>query len=92
MATGRAISPATSRSTRRSWPPPAAARRLLGRLRRVRFTANIDEQGERWREAVREHELILDALRRRAGGELADLLFAHLRSTKDAILRNLAAK
>ena len=70
----------------------AAARTLLGRLRRVRFTANIDEQGDRWREAVREHELILDALRRRAGGELADLLFAHLRSTKDAILRNLAAK
>ncbi|MBB1499362.1 GntR family transcriptional regulator [Paracoccus sp. MC1862] len=68
----------------------SAARILLGRLRRVRFTANLDEQGERWREAVREHELILDALRRRAGGELADLLFDHLRSTKDAILRNLA--
>ncbi|MBV0893050.1 GntR family transcriptional regulator [Paracoccus sp. Z118] len=70
----------------------AAARALLGRLRRVRFAANLDEQGDRWREAVREHELILHALCRRAGAELADLLFNHLRSTRSAILRNLAAR
>ncbi|MDF3608116.1 GntR family transcriptional regulator [Paracoccus sp. DMF-8] len=66
------------------------ARTLQGRLRRVRYGANVDEHGERWSEAVREHELILDALRRRAGEELAGLLFQHLRSTKDAVLRKLA--
>ena len=66
-----------------------AARTLQGRLRRVRFAANLDDQGERWREAVREHELILDALRRRAGGQLADILFAHLRSTSAAVLRHI---
>lgn len=68
----------------------AAARTLQGRLRRVRFAANLDDQGDRWREAVREHELILDALRRRAGGELADILFAHLRSTGAAVLRHVS--
>lgn len=70
----------------------ATARSLQGRLRRVRYAANLDEQGERWREAVREHELILDALRRRAGSELADILFSHLRSTRAAVLRNLASE
>lgn len=69
----------------------ATARSLQGRLRRVRFAANLDEQGERWSAAVREHELILDALRRRAGPELAEILFAHLRSTRAAVLRNLNA-
>ncbi len=67
----------------------ATAKTLQGRLRRVRFAANLDEQGERWREAVREHELILDALRRRAGGDLADILFGHLRSTRAAVLRHI---
>ncbi|PZQ46179.1 MAG: GntR family transcriptional regulator [Rhodovulum sulfidophilum] len=67
----------------------ATARTLQGRLRRVRYAANLDEQGERWSAAVREHELILDALRRRAGDDLAGILFAHLRGTKAAVLRNL---
>lgn len=65
------------------------ANNLQGRLRRVRFAANLDEHGERWREAVREHEMILDALRRRAGSELADILFTHLRSTGEAVLRHI---
>jgi DNA-binding GntR family transcriptional regulator len=29
---------------------------------------------------MREHELILEALRRRAGSELSDILFQHLRN------------
>lgn len=66
-----------------------AALSLQARLRRVRFGANLDSQGKRWSEAVREHELILDALRRRAGQDLAEILFDHLRSTKEAVLREL---
>ncbi|WP_374303310.1 GntR family transcriptional regulator [Paracoccus sp. (in: a-proteobacteria)] len=67
----------------------ATARSLQARLRRVRYAANQDEDGERWRAAVREHELILDALRRRDANGIAALLFAHLRETQAAVLRKL---
>ena len=66
-----------------------SARTVQGRIRRVRFAANLDDQGARWSEAVREHELILDGLRRRAGDELASVLFNHLRNKKIAVLRHL---
>jgi DNA-binding GntR family transcriptional regulator len=33
---------------------------------------------------MREHEAILDALRRRAGAELSDILFTHLRNKQRA--------
>jgi DNA-binding GntR family transcriptional regulator len=41
---------------------------------------------DRWSEAMREHESILDALRRRAGQELSDILFVHLRNKRSALL------
>lgn len=69
----------------------ATSRSLSGRIRRIRFAANLDDRGERWSEAVREHELILDALRRRAGPDLATILFNHLRNKKLAVLRHLRA-
>lgn len=50
------------------------------RIKRVRYAANFAHQRDRWGEAIREHEAILDALRRRAGAELSDILFAHLRN------------
>ncbi|WP_220475373.1 GntR family transcriptional regulator [Paracoccus onubensis] len=62
------------------------ARSLQDRLRRVRYAANLGENGERWKEAVREHELLLDALRRRASGDAAEILFNHLRRTKAAVI------
>ncbi len=68
------------------------ARMLMGRIRRVRFAANLDDRGERWSEAVREHEQILDALRRRAGDELSSILFKHLRNKRDAVLSNLPVR
>ena len=57
---------------------------FAGRLRRVRYSANLDENRDRWGEAMREHEEILDALRRRAGSELSDILFRHLRNKRRA--------
>jgi DNA-binding GntR family transcriptional regulator len=53
---------------------------LAGRIRRVRYSANLAKDRDRLGEAMREHEAILDALRRRAGPELSDILFLHLRN------------
>ncbi|WP_372687894.1 GntR family transcriptional regulator [Bosea sp. (in: a-proteobacteria)] len=57
---------------------------FAGRIRRVRYSANLAKERDRWGEAMREHELILDALRRRAGSELSDILFLHLRNKRKA--------
>lgn len=69
----------------------ASSHAILGRIRRIRFAASLDDQGERWSAAVREHELILDSLRRRDGDELSSILFNHLRNKKDVVLRNISA-
>lgn len=64
--------------------------RFAGQIRRVRYSANFARKRERWGEAMREHETILDALRRRAGSELSDILFNHLRNKQTAALEHLA--
>jgi DNA-binding GntR family transcriptional regulator len=64
---------------------------LAGRIRRIRYSANFARKRERWGEAMREHEAILDALRRRAGSELGDILFAHLRNKRTAAVEHLRA-
>jgi DNA-binding GntR family transcriptional regulator len=61
---------------------------FAGRLRRVRFTANMARDRDRWSEAMREHETILDALRRKAGEELSDILFQHLRNKRRALVES----
>src|SRR5205823_6694428 len=63
---------------------------FAGRIRRVRYSANFARKRQRWGEAMREHEAILDALRRRAGSELADILFHHLRNKRTAAIEHLA--
>ncbi|MFJ7439667.1 GntR family transcriptional regulator [Methylorubrum thiocyanatum] len=62
-----------------------------GRIRRARYSANLDEHRDRWGEAMREHEEILDALRRRAGRELSDILFRHLRNKQRAAAEHEAS-
>jgi DNA-binding GntR family transcriptional regulator len=62
---------------------------MAGRVRRVRYSANFARKRDRWGEAMREHEEILDALRRRAGAELADILFRHLRNKQAAAIEHL---
>jgi DNA-binding GntR family transcriptional regulator len=39
---------------------------------------------------MREHEMILDALRRRADSELSDILFHHLRNKRTAAIEHLS--
>lgn len=60
-----------------------------GMARQVRYTAILAKKRDRWAEAMREHEAILDALRRRAGEELANILFLHLRSAQNAAAQDL---
>jgi DNA-binding GntR family transcriptional regulator len=60
-----------------------------GRIRMVRYSANFARKRERWGEAMREHETILEALRRRAGSELSDILFKHLRNKRTAAVEHL---
>jgi DNA-binding GntR family transcriptional regulator len=57
---------------------------LGDRIRRLRFSANLARKRDRWGEAMREHETMLDALRRRDGATLSDILFQHLRNKRDA--------
>jgi DNA-binding GntR family transcriptional regulator len=56
------------------------------RIRRVRYSANLASKRDRWAEAMREHEGILDALGRRDGRELSEILFRHLRNKETAAL------
>jgi len=60
------------------------------RIRRIRYGANLARKRDRWGEAMREHECMLDALRRRAGSELSDILFLHLRNKQAAAIEQLA--
>ena len=60
-----------------------------GRIRRIRYAANLAQKRDRWGEAMREHECILDALRRRSGLELSDILFLHLRNKQVAAIEHL---
>lgn len=63
---------------------------ISGRIRRVRYSANLVRERDRWGEAMREHEAMLDALRRRDGAELAEVLFGHLRNKQQAAQQVLA--
>jgi DNA-binding GntR family transcriptional regulator len=62
---------------------------LRGRIRPARFMAN--DTRERWDEAVREHGKILEALTRRDGRRLRDLLQQHLEHKYQALLASGAA-
>jgi len=59
-------------------------------VRRLRFAANLANR-DRLGDAMREHEAIIDALRRRAGEELGLLMFEHMKHKCDAICRYLAS-
>jgi DNA-binding GntR family transcriptional regulator len=68
----------------------AAYTGYAGQIRRIRYAANLAKKRDRWGEAMREHEAMLDALRRRDGLELSDILFLHLRNKQAAAIEYLA--
>lgn len=59
-------------------------------VRRLRFAANLTNS-DRLADAMREHEAIIDALRRRAAAELGLLMFEHMKHKCDAICQFLTA-
>ncbi len=61
---------------------------LNARLLRARYMANQVDH-DRWAAAMREHELIIDALERHQGDRTADLLLLHLQHKFEAIRRYL---
>lgn len=67
----------------------ATYRSFAGRIRRVRFAANLDCRRDRWSEAMREHEAILDALQRRAAAEASEILYRHLQNKRVAAIEYL---
>jgi DNA-binding GntR family transcriptional regulator len=70
----------------RNAPLSKAYASFTGRMRRIRYSTNQARRQERWAEAVREHEAILDALHRRAGSEVSEMLFMHLRQKQAAAI------
>jgi DNA-binding GntR family transcriptional regulator len=60
---------------------------LNTRLLRARYLASQVDQ-ERWVAAMREHELIIDALVRRSAEETANLLLQHLHHKYETICQH----
>lgn len=57
-------------------------------VRRLRYSANLLRR-DRLSEAMREHEAIVDALRRRDGDEMGRLMYDHMRKKCDAVCEYL---
>jgi len=60
--------------------------RINRRLYRIRFLFNLRNDG--WERAIEEHEIILDALRRRDGGRLGEVMRAHFGSRSELEVRS----
>ncbi|MDT2021920.1 GntR family transcriptional regulator [Methylocella sp. CPCC 101449] len=63
---------------------------LAGRIHRARYMANDDS--DRWRAAIAEHELILAALQNRDGPRLAVILSDHLRNKLASVMRHFSGE
>jgi DNA-binding GntR family transcriptional regulator len=61
---------------------------LNGRLLRARYLASQTDR-DRWAAAMREHELIINALEKRQADELAELLQQHLNHKYESLCRHL---
>ena len=62
--------------------------KLNALVRRLRYSANLVRR-DRLSEAMREHEEIVDALRRRDADKLGMLMFRHMQSKCDAVCEYL---
>lgn len=59
------------------------------RLQALRFRSNQD--GEKWKNAVREHEAMVQALAARDGAAMRAVLVAHLNHKRDVVIEQLRA-
>ncbi len=64
-------------------------RQVNARLQALRFRSNQD--GEKWKSAVAEHERMIAALAARDGAAMREVLVAHLRNKRDVVLEQLRA-
>lgn len=64
--------------------------RINARLQAVRFRSNFDT--DKWNNAVREHEEMLQALARRDGARMRAILIEHLNHKRDVVLAQLRAE
>ena len=62
-------------------------RLVAQRVRRARYQANLT--GERWREALREHDVIIEALEARDAARLGRAMKTHLEHKLDSLRRTL---
>lgn len=57
------------------------------RLQALRFRSNQD--GDKWKRAVKEHEKMIEALAARDGAAMREVLLVHLRNKRDVVLEQL---
>lgn len=57
------------------------------RLQALRFRSNQD--GEKWRRAMKEHEMMVDALEARDAAAMRQILLVHLRNKRDVVIDQL---
>lgn len=67
----------------------ATYERVNARLQALRFKSNQDE--EKWKHAVREHEQMIDALAARDAAGMRAVLIAHLHRKRDVVIEQLRA-
>jgi len=60
------------------------------RLQALRFRSNQD--GEKWKRAVKEHEKMIEALAARDAAAMREVLAGHLRNKRDTVLEQLRAE
>lgn len=58
---------------------------LSARMQRARYAANFSE--ERWADAVREHEQIIQSLEARDGNQLSRILVQHMKNKQESVLK-----
>jgi DNA-binding GntR family transcriptional regulator len=62
-------------------------RQVNARLQALRFRSNQD--GEKWKRAVKEHEKMIEALAAHDGAAMRQVLLDHLRNKRDVVLEQL---
>jgi DNA-binding GntR family transcriptional regulator len=67
----------------------ATYNQVNARLQALRFKSNQDE--EKWKHAVREHEQMIEALTARDAGGMRAVLIAHLNHKRDVVIEQLRA-